>query len=169
MDFSYGVAQISQLDKIMEIYSSAQRFMESNGNPQWGRGFPDKRDITEGIFGGIIYTVTSKGEIAALFSVVNYDGNYDIIEGEWLTSGNYLAVHRVAVAENFRGTGAAKYIVNTAAKEIARLRGRTSIRMDTHEKNAPMLKLLHGMGFTECGIVTLARDLTYRIAFEKVL
>lgn len=169
MEFKYGKADISCLDEIRRIYQGAQAFMERNGNPQWQKGFPDETDIRGGIFGGILYVVKAEDVPVAVFSAVNHESNYDEIEGEWLTDGNYLAVHRVAVREDFRGKGAAKYILNVAAPEIARTRGRDSIRMDTHEKNVPMRGLLREQGFTECGIINLFRDDTERIAFEKVL
>ena len=169
MQFSYVQSNISNLSKVMEIYAGAQEYMAAHGNPQWDKGFPAETDIRGGILGGIIYEVHSGSEIAAVFSVVNYDGNYDEINGRWLTGGNYLAVHRLAVAEKFRGSGAAKYILSSAAPEIARLRGRTSVRMDTHEKNAPMLNLLGEQGFTRCGTICVSRNYTERIAFEKIL
>lgn len=169
MEFEYATAKISQLDEIVEIYVSAQKFMEQSGNPQWGKGFPDAGAIREGIMGGIILTVMCESQIAAVFSVLNHDENYMEIDGKWLTEGNYLAVHRVAVAEKFRGTGAAKYILEDAVVHIARFRGRSSIRIDTHEKNAPMLGLLRRLNFTCCGTVRLLRDNTQRIAFEKLL
>lgn len=161
------MAELSELDEIMKIYSDAQAFMASNGNPQWPAGFPDKTDVTGGILGGILYCVKHSGEIAAVFSAVNYYGDYDGLEGKWLTGGNYLAVHRVAVAAKWRGRGVAKYIVDCAAPEIARKRGRGSIRMDTHEKNAHMRGLLTGRGFSECGVIYLMRDGSPRVAFEK--
>lgn len=169
MQFEYTPAEAEDLDRVLGIYVGAQKFMEEHGNPQWGKGFPDRMDILGGILGGIIYKVTCGGEIAAVFSVVNHDGNYDNIDGAWLTNGNYLAVHRVAVSETFRGTGAAKFIVNIAANEIALSRGRGSIRMDTHAKNAPMLALLRSQGFTECGQISLTRDDTVRTAFERLV
>ncbi len=169
MEFDYIKADLSMLDGIMKIYGGAQEFMEARGNPQWQKGFPDKNDIKGGILGGILYAVRYEGELVAVFSAVNHESNYDEIEGEWLTDGNYLAVHRVAVRVDFHGKGAAKYIVNVAATEIAHSRGRTSIRMDTHEKNIPMLGLLRSQGFTECGFVTLTRDDTERVAFEKII
>lgn len=167
MQLSYAKAEISALDEISQIYETAQEFMEENGNPQWKRGFPDENDIRGGILGGILYAVRLDGQIAGVFSAVNHESNYDKINGRWLTEGNYLAVHRVAVAERFRGRGVAKYILNTAATEIAHARGRGSIRMDTHEKNAPMRALLLSQGFTACGTVTIFRDDTERIAFER--
>lgn len=169
MKFSYAPSRINQLDEIMKIYSSAQQFMESLGNPQWGKGFIEEHDIREGILGGVLYSVTVDGEVAAVFSLLNFDENYVNIDGEWLTEGNYLAVHRVAVAENYRRTGAAMYVLQEAAPQIARKRGRTSLRIDTHAKNGPMLALLEKLDFKRCGTVTLMRDGTSRIAFEKLL
>jgi ribosomal protein S18 acetylase RimI-like enzyme len=104
----------------------------------------------------------------AVFAAVGYDRDYDEIDGEWLTVGNYLAVHRVAVADSFRGKGAAKFATSAAA-EIAHSRGRTSLRFDTHEKNLPMRSLLKSQNFTECGKVKIFRDDTERIAFEKII
>lgn len=169
MNFSYRQADISDLNAIMDIYTRAQAFMEAHGNPQWQKGFPDRTDIRGGIYGGILYAVLEGDDIAAVFSAVNHESNYDAIDGNWLTAGNYLAVHRVAVAEAFRGRGAAKYAVGVAAGEIARLRGRGSLRMDTHERNEPMLRLLLSQGFTRCGTIHIFRDETARIAFEKIL
>jgi len=170
MKFNYRRAKNEDLNEIMRIYASAQLFMEANGNPQWQKGFPDENDVKWGIAGGVLYAVTvADGEIAGVFSVVGYDRDYDLINGKWLSDGKYLAVHRVAVAEKFRGKGAAKFIVNFAAMEIAKVRKCKSVRMDTHAKNIPMRGLLISQGFTECGVITLIRDDTERIAFEKLL
>ena len=169
MGYLFRRATLDDLNKIMEIYVGAQAFMEAHNNPQWPKGFPDETDVHGGISGGILYAVTLDEEIAAVFAIASYDRDYDEIEGSWITDGRYIAVHRVAVAEKFRGRGAAKYIVNFAADEIARSRRRTSIRMDTHEKNAPMRALLTSQGFTQCGYITLLRDGTRRIAFEKLI
>lgn len=168
MEFEYRLADESALGDIMKIYREAQAFMESYGNPQWHRGFPDDNDVLGGLYGGIIYIVTHNGETAAVFSAVNYDHDYEEIAGKWLTDGNYLAVHRVAVAEKYRGNGAAKFVISAAA-EIARSRGRGSLRFDTHEKNVPMRTLLLSQGFNECGEIKLFRDETTRIAYEKLI
>ncbi|MCH5147813.1 MAG: GNAT family N-acetyltransferase [Clostridiales bacterium] len=169
MDFSYRKATIEESNQITRIYESAQAFMEAHGNPQWAKGFPDENDVRGGIYGGILYCVIANSEIAAVFAAVNHDGNYDEIEGSWLTEGNYIAVHRVAVSEKYRSIGAAKFIINHAAEELARTRGRTSIRIDTHEMNKPMRGLLISQGFTECGSVYISRDYSKRIAYEKIL
>ena len=169
MNYSYRKATIDDLKEITGIYASAQAYMETHGNPQWTKGFPDENDVRGGIYGGILFCVIANNEVAAVFAAVNHDGNYDEIEGKWLTEENYLAVHRVAVSEKYRGLGAAKFVMNYAAEELARTRGRTSIRIDTHEMNKPMRSLLASLGFTECGIVYISRDYSQRIAYEKIL
>jgi GNAT superfamily N-acetyltransferase len=168
MEYEYRKAEQGDLSQIMAIYRAAQKFMESNNNPQWPKGFPDEMDVRGGIFGGVLYVVTCGEEVVAVFSAVGYDRDYDEIEGEWLTVGNYLAVHRVAVSEKYRGKGAAKFAIS-AATEIAHSRGRTSLRFDTHEKNIPMRSLLASQQFTECGKVKIFRDDTERLAFEKII
>ena len=169
MNFSYRKADIAELKEITKIYASAQAFMEAQGNPQWVKGFPDENDVRGGILGGILFCVIAENEVAAVFAAVDHDGNYDEIEGSWLTKGNYLAVHRVAVSEKYRGSGAAKFVLNYAAEELARSREKTSIRIDTHEMNKPMRSLLATQGFTECGNVYISRDYSQRIAYEKIL
>lgn len=169
MDYAFRKAEIRDLGDIMKIYGQAQKFMSEHGNPQWPKGFPDENDIKGGIYGGILYLVIDGGNTAAVFSAVNHEGNYDEIEGDWLTRGNYLALHRVAVAEEYRGKGAAKFILLHAGEELARARGRTSLRLDTHEKNYPMQGLLKSCGFSPCGVVHIYRDDTARLAFEKIL
>lgn len=105
------------------------------------------------------------------------DAIYDEIErGAWLTSSRshnarYAAVHRVAVAANYRGKGAASAIM-TFAEEIARTRGAESVRIDTHPGNIPMQNLCAKMGYTKCGIVHLQESegaIDERIAYEKLV
>lgn len=168
MNFEYRKAELSDLNSIMQIYGEAQSFMESYGNPQWERGFPSEADVRGGIFGGIIYVVTVEEEITGVFSVVFYDHDYDTINGKWLSSDKYIAVHRVAVSDKFRRKGAAKFIIKSA-DELAKQSGAKSVRFDTHERNIPMLTLLSTNGFTRCGTILIFRDDTQRIAFEKLI
>ena len=98
MKLAYRKAKIEDLNEAMRIYADAQSFMEANGNPQWPKGFPDENDVKCGIVGGVLYVVTAlNGEIAAVFSAVGYDRDYDDIDGGWLSDGKYLAVNLAGV------------------------------------------------------------------------
>ena len=54
------------------------------------------------------------------------------------------------------------------AAEVAKENHIYNLRIDTHEKNEPMLASIARAGFKECGIVTMF-DGTSRKAFQKIL
>ncbi len=160
-------AGMSDMDAVAEVFRQARAFMASLGNPQWQDGFPDADFLKDNISAGNFRLVLSSGETAAVFSVLDYDSDYDVIEGEWLTAGNYLALHTVAVADKFRGAGLARFILKNIA-DVARSLGKTSVRMDTHEKNLPMQRLMLSEGFELCGKLEV-RNGKKRIGFEKLV
>ena len=99
------------------------------------------------------------------------DKNYDVIErGEWL-SGNenrdYLAIHRVAIAVASRGRGIAAQMISYAS-DLARERGLASLRIDTHEGNVVMRRMLEKNGFTYCGVIYLENG-DARVAYERII
>ena len=165
--FTCSPAYMRDMPRIMEILAEARAFMSSYGNPQWEDGFPDENFVCGRIAAGQMVAVRCAGKIAAVFSTLYDDPDYAAIDGAWLTDGGYLAVHTVAVAQKFRGCGCARFIfANTF--DMAHEQGRVSVRIDTHEKNAPMRALLASLGFTQCGGIVLSRG-GGRIAYEKLL
>ena len=83
-----------------------------------------------------------------------YTDKYEKIDGKWLNDGAYLAVHTVAVGAKFRGMGVAKFIFANAFA-MAGEGGMASVRVDTHQRNAPMRALLSSLGFVCCGGLTV--------------
>ncbi len=160
-------AVAEDLDAIMSIFSSARAYMTAQGNPQWQDGFPQREFIEGRIRNKVMYKIMCGGDIAAVFSMLDADSDYDKIDGKWLTDGSYFAVHNVAVAENYRGKGCARYMFAHVLNEAA-ARGKDSVRVDTHEKNLPMRTLLNSLGFSCCGIVLVGGN-KIRIAFEKLV
>ena len=76
-------------------------------------------------------------------------------------------IHRIAVDNRYKGTGLSSDII----KEVEQLcleKGVHSIKVDTHQDNKSMQKLLQKNNFTSCGIIYV-EDGSPRIAFEKVL
>ena len=97
-----------------------------------------------------------------------FDGEpaYGAIDGAWLTGGDYVVLHRLAVADGEKGRGvAAEFMRRTEA--LARGRGVGSFRVDTNFDNLRMLRLLEKEGFRFCGTVRYAGG--ERLAFEKRL
>jgi len=152
------------LDKVIEIYAFAQKFMRESGNDdQWGDVHPPRKLIEEDIRDGVSYVCVNGDEILAVFMISTLpDPTYTIIEGAWLNDAPYCVVHRIARAENGKGAGA--FCLNWCFEKYK------NVRIDTHRDNAPMLKLLKNLGYQYCGIiwVEIMGEKDERLAFQKV-
>ena len=56
----------------------------------------------------------------------------------------------------------------TYLAELARGKGKLSLRIDTHEGNLAMRKMLAKNGFVYCGVIYLAGG-DKRVAYERIL
>ena len=102
------------------------------------------------------------------YGAVLFEGEpaYEAIEGRWLTTGPYVMVHRLAVAEERLRQGVARRFMQRV-EALALTRGIGSFRVDTNFDNAGMLALLAEAGFVRCGEIRYGAE--HREAFEKVL
>lgn len=159
------------LDEIARIVSDARSRIGRLGIDQWQYGYPSRDVITEDIRAGRSFVAKDEdGSLCAVFTVI-FDGEpiYDrIFDGEWACAGDeYLAVHRIAVAESKLRRGVAgscmKYV-----EDMAKEMGRKSVRIDTHAGNAPMRGMLERNGYVHCGSVYLENG-EHRVAYEKVI
>ena len=162
--------EVHEIDRVMEILLDGKAALATLGIDQWqGEGYPARDIVEQDVREGVSYVAT------CMLSFSGED-DYDEIEGEWLTEGDssnpaYAVVHRVAVAADSVGKGAARLMLGNA-QTLAHEGGAQSLRVDTHPGNVPMLSLLRSSGFTECGIIRIkhAGGLTpERVAFEKLL
>lgn len=109
----------------------------------------------------------AQGNVIAYGAVV-FDGEpaYDAIEGAWLTDGEYVVLHRMAVADGEKGRGVATEFMRRV-EAMACGRGTGSMRVDTNFDNRYMLRMLGRLGFVYCGKVRYRSG--ERLAFEKTL
>ena len=157
---------------LMELFDEARGTIAKLGIDQWQKGYPSQDVVDSDIETKQSYAVISEGELCGTFALMNdSEPLYDVIyNGEWKTGNdnrNYLAIHRVAVSVKMRGKGTSTFIINYAEQQ-ARALGRTSLRIDTHEGNVVMRRMLEKNGFSLCGKITLT-DGASRVAYEKVL
>lgn len=151
-----------ELTRLMEMYEEARQFMRETGNPdQWGTKEPRRERIEKDIAEGNSYVCVKDGVIVAtFFFCVMEDATYAAIyEGSWMDDSPYGVVHRITTDRKTRG--AAAFCLDWA---VSRSGGH--LRIDTHEKNIVMQKLLKKTGFSYCGIIYVA-DGTKRLAYEK--
>lgn len=158
--------------RILQIIRQAQRRMAAAGSLQWQDGYPAPEHIDADLEHGYGHVIC-RNEISGAASVVAYgaivfDGEpaYDALEGEWLTHGDYVVVHRLAVADEALGHGIGREFLQQT-EGLARKRAISAFRIDTNFDNQRMLRILKGTGFIRCGKVIYRSG--EREAFEKIL
>lgn len=159
-------------DALMALFDEARATIARLGINQWQNGYPSLAVVTEDIALGRSYVVTADGALCGTFVLIeDTEPTYDkIYDGNWKTGNDcrdYVAIHRVAVAVRMRGMGISTAIIHTA-EQRARALGRISLRIDTHEGNIVMRRMLEKHGFTHCGIIYLENG-DARVAYEKLL
>jgi len=161
----------ADLDAVMEILNEARRTIAQLGINQWQDGYPTADVILDDIARDRSRVMVKDGEVIRTFAVLD-DGEptYDTIyDGHWLTGDDcrsYIAVHRVAISVKSRGTGASGELVKYACDTAVKL-GMKSVRIDTHEGNVVMRRMLEKNGFVHCGVIYLENG-EPRVAYEKL-
>lgn len=167
-----------EIDRIMDILADGRASLAALGIDQWQGSYPERNVIMSDVESGASHVVEDEGLLIAT-AMVGFGGEsrYDLIdEGEWLTRSDsedprYAVVHRMAVASESRGRGAATFLLEQA-EQLAREQGCESLRIETHPGNDPMHKLLERQEFTRCGIVRVDYvdgGIPERVAYEKIL
>lgn len=164
------------IEDVLKIYEEARGTIKALGIDQWQNGYPSREVLEDDILKSRSYVVLSEDEIAGTFALID-DGEitYDkIYSGRWITGNenrNYAALHRVAVSVSHRGSGVSGEIIKYAA-DFARERAMTSVRIDTHEGNVVMRRMLEKNGFRYCGIIYLiggSDNGKARVAYELII
>lgn len=147
----------------MEIIDAARNVMRRNGNfTQWINGYPEKSFMKESILKGENYVIVHENELVGTFDfILGDDPNYQIIEnGKWLNEKPYGVVHRLASNGKIKG-------IATFCFEWC-FRQHPNIRVDTHEDNVPMQRVLEKLNYQKCGIIYVS-DGTPRLVFQKTI
>lgn len=157
------------VESVMSIIKQSQNYFKEQGIDQWQNGYPNSQIIKDDIKNDYSYVLLKDNKIVGT-TVLSFDGEetYNKIHnGNWLTQNEYAVIHRIAIDNNLKGQGLAGKIIEKV-QEKCNKRGVRSIKVDTHEDNKSMQKLLEKNGFKYCGIIYLT-DGDKRVAFEKTL
>ncbi|KPU42971.1 hypothetical protein OXPF_34020 [Oxobacter pfennigii] len=156
------LAKYEDLDKIMDIYAIARKYMADNGNVmQWGETYPEREMLEDDIMNKQLFVYEEGDKIHGVFAfMIGPDETYSYIEkGSWKNNDLYGTIHRIA------GDGAVKGIFSQCldfCKERI-----SNLRIDTHNDNHTMQHLIEKYGFEKCGIIYV-QDGTPRIAYQYV-
>ncbi|MBL1221188.1 GNAT family N-acetyltransferase [Chryseobacterium sp. L7] len=160
-------AEIEDRDVIWEIIQQSIERRKQDGSTQWQNGYPNIGTVESDIAKGFAYVLTVDKEIAVYAALIlNDEPAYSTIEGAWLSDGEFVVVHRVAVDGKFAGQGMVKKLFDHI-EDFTRSHGIQSIKVDTNYDNIAMLKILESKGYSYCGEVLLADGM--RKAYEKII
>lgn len=160
-------ATYAELPIIWEILQQAIEQRRLDGSKQWQDGYPNALSIKADLSKGYAYVLANNEEVIAYAAIIfDKEPAYEAIEGRWLTTGDYVVIHRVAVANLAKGKGMATRLFEMI-EELCLERQVYSIKVDTNFDNAPMLRILDKLGYTYCGEVYFRG--AARRAYEKVL
>lgn len=163
-------AQQSDCAELNAILRDAQQFQSQSQVSQWEPGFPSLLHTRTDIESGNVYKlVDDAGKTVCVYSLVfGDDPTYEQIwDGQWLYEGEYMTIHRFAIAPQFRGQGLSADCLR-AAGQLAVERGVHNLRIDTHRDNVPMQRAILKAGYAYAGVIEVA-DGTERLAYEKLI
>ena len=165
-DFTLSLADISELSDCIQVLADGRRYQQSQGFTQWPEGYPAEEDVRQDILDRRGYVLKDGSVICAYFYVDSFDKSYRDIQGAWHSDEDYLVIHRVAIADGYRGTGVSS-ILFRVFEDIARSKGIFNLRIDTHAQNKPMQQVLKKNGYSFCG--TVIQDNGLRWGYDKIL
>ncbi len=167
MPYIFRKAQPEDATSIWEILQAAIQRRKEDGSNQWQDGYPNPEAIASDIREGYGYVLVEEEAILGYAAILYSDEpEYDNLEGEWLSTGDFLVYHRVAIAQGHVGKGLATVLLNSI-EGLAKEQGMPSIKADTNHDNGPMLHLFDKLGYTYCGQVYFRGS--PRRAYEKVV
>lgn len=167
MNYHFRKAVSTEIPAIWAILQQAIQRRKEDGSSQWQDGYPNPEVVQKDIKKAEGFVLTDGETIIGYSAVlINDEPAYENIEGKWLTSDDFVVMHRVAISEKYLGKGLAKmilkYIENFAASNNI-----YSVKADTNFDNIAMIKIFESSGYKYCGEVYFRGS--PRRAYEKVL
>jgi GNAT superfamily N-acetyltransferase len=160
-------AVFSEQPIIWEILQQAIEQRKRDGSQQWQNGYPNEQSILDDISNNYGYVLVDNHTIIAYAAIIfGVEPAYNNIEGKWLTSGDYVVIHRVATSNTVKGKGIATRLFKMI-EDLCLEQKVYSIKVDTNFDNIPMMKILDRLDYTYCGEIFSHGAL--RKAYEKII
>jgi GNAT superfamily N-acetyltransferase len=158
----------SEATIIWTILQNAIAQRKEEGSEQWQNGYPNEQTVLDDIASQYAFVLEDETNAIIAYAAIIFgiEPAYNNIDGEWLTNGDYAAVHRVATEKAMKGKGIAAKLFSMI-EDLCVEHHVYSIKVDTNFDNVPMLKILDKLNYTYCGEIFFNN--APRKAFEKVL
>lgn len=166
-NFVFRPAVASEAPAVWVLLQQAIARRKADGSTQWQDGYPNPEVVGGDLAGGSGYVMLHQNQVVAYCALkVNDEPEYARLEGSWLTLGDFLVVHRVALADAWAGKGLSHFLFDFIEDHARSLR-LPSIKADTNFDNTAMLRLFEKRNYHHCGTVWFRGS--PRRAYEKVL
>lgn len=161
------LAHISQLDDIMQMYSSCVQGMQALGIDQWDEHYPNRAVIEQDLKESCYYVGLLDDEVVAGMRVdKEQDPTYLDIAWEDQTH-NFMVVHRLGSKTKVWSQGVG-YLMMSFAEDLAKQSGCTSFRLDTYSRNPKAMDFYKKIGYKQLGHIHLKPDKDIYYCFEKL-
>lgn len=149
-------ADIFDLNNVLKIYEDAIEKFELDKTFQWEKGFPpNEESFKDDLINNEIYVATIDNVVVGVMTfLLDGEEDYKEIDGCWINEDKYLTIHRIAVSKEYYGLGIGYRLIEFA-KQYCLKNEYYSIRIDTHNRNFDMKKMLVRNGFVYTGIIKL--------------
>ncbi len=161
----FEVGTKNNIKEIMDIINDSKKRLKQSGINQWQDGYPNEEVFINDCNNKECYVCYDKDTLCGVF-VLSFrpDPTYrKIYEGNWGGEG-YGALHRVAVHSKYLSQGIGSKLIEYA-KQVCQQKNISWLRVDTHEENKTMKRLLEKNGFTYRGTIYL-EDNSKRNAYD---
>lgn len=167
MEYKFRKARQEDAAQIWDILQGAISRRKEDGSRQWQDGYPNPDVVQNDIAKGVGYVLTDNDRIIGYSAVmINDEPAYAGIEGKWITNGDFVVVHRIAVSPDYLGKGLSAQIMKHI-EGFALQNNINSIKVDTNFDNPAMMRIFEKLGYVYCGEVYFRGSA--RRAYEKVL
>jgi GNAT superfamily N-acetyltransferase len=167
MTYNFRQAIPSEIPQIWAILQQAIARRKADSSDQWQDGYPNPDVIQNDIDKNAGFVLT-EGDIIIGYSAVliNDEPAYENIKGNWLSKGDFVVFHRVAISEKHLGKGLAKKLMNFI-EDFAISNNIYSVKADTNFDNFAMIAIFEKLDYSYCGEVHFRGSA--RKAYEKVI
>lgn len=164
---TFRFATDKDFPNLWNIILQAKQQLKQQGSDQWQKGYPLPETLHHDISMHRGCVLCLAGKIIAYAAVI-FTGEpaYEHINGTWLSNQNYVVLHRLAVANEYKHQGMAKEMI-LQVERLAIAEKVYAFRVDTHAQNEFMLRLIKSLSFVYCGKIEYEQG--ERLAFEKLL
>ena len=163
------LAEITDLNRIMEITRACAIDLISNNIFQWNEKYPSKEAFKKDIEKNTLYICKNKSRITGCISLcADKDEEYENVE--WITEDfKNLYLHRLAVHPEYQKKGIGRSLMDFA-EEYAKLNGFKSVRLDTFSQNPRNNKFYKSRKYVQLGDVffPMQSELPFH-CYEKII